>query len=420
IEAILRKALEKEKERRYQSADAMADDFERFLRHEIVVARADTRFYIFRKTVRRYRIQLAVAAGFVLLTTAAAIVSTSQYFRATRERDRFVQVADVAQDVMNQLLTKIDDRVSRLPGGQVARDQIQSDLRSKLEALAQLLESVGGMDRELAHVNLNLGKIAERRGDRVGAEQEYLAVIDAIAKSGESSAQMAALEIEAKIGLGAVVTDPVEFLHEAIALASARAAEAPDEEIFKVLWCEAEVQLARHFDMIGAYDEAAVAADRALRVFHSVPAESRFRPRLALAAADAHEQGGGVRRLLGDCDDSRWHYQVASDLLDELLDRSPADVLTRLRRMRLDIRTSGLLDRMGAKNDALRSLKRAISDGELLCQLDPSEFEWSLSLVHAYLLKADIVGRDDPRSARETICDCRARLAAMSRATPGS
>ncbi|HPF41248.1 MAG TPA: serine/threonine-protein kinase [Phycisphaerae bacterium] len=420
IEAILRKALEKDKDRRYQSADAMADDFERYLRDEIVVARADTRFYIFRKTVRRYRIQLAVAAGFVLLTTAAAIVSTSQYFRASRERDRFVQVAGVAQDVMNQLLTKIDDRVSRLPGGQVARDQIQSDLRPKLKALAQLLQSVGGMDRELAHVNLNLGKIAERRGDRVGAEKEYLAVMDAIAKSGETSAAMAALEIEAKIGLGAVVTDPVALLHEAIELATARAAEAPDEVIFKALWCEAEVQLARHLDMTGAYYEAATAADRALDVFHSAPSDSGYRPRLVLAAADAHEQGGGVRRLLGDCGDSRWHYQVASDLLGELLDRSPADVLTRLRRMRLDIRTSGLLQSMGATEEALRSLNRAISDGELLCQLDPSEFEWSLSLVHACLFKADIVGRDDPGAARETICDCQARLAVMSRATPGS
>lgn len=71
LEQIVRKALAKDQQRRYQSADAFADDLDRFLAGQAVIAKADSALYVLRKTIRRYRAQFAVAGAFVLLLVFA-------------------------------------------------------------------------------------------------------------------------------------------------------------------------------------------------------------------------------------------------------------------------------------------------------------------------------------------------------------
>lgn len=78
IETIVAKALEKEADRRYQSAAGLADDIRRFLADQPVVARAPSTAYQLRKFVRRNK---ALVAG--ALATAVALLAgtvTASYF----------------------------------------------------------------------------------------------------------------------------------------------------------------------------------------------------------------------------------------------------------------------------------------------------------------------------------------------------
>lgn len=84
LEQIVHQALAKDKDRRYQSADALADDLNRFLSGQAVHAKADSTMYVLRKTVRRYRVQFAVAGAFVLLLVVALIGMTILWKRADR------------------------------------------------------------------------------------------------------------------------------------------------------------------------------------------------------------------------------------------------------------------------------------------------------------------------------------------------
>ncbi|MCB9855179.1 MAG: serine/threonine protein kinase [Phycisphaerales bacterium] len=419
VEAILRKALEKEKDRRYQSADAMADDFERYLRNEIVVARADTRFYVLRKTIRRYRIQLAVASGFVVLATVAAIVSTSLFFRASTERDRANKAVRVAQGVTIDVLTDIDDAVSRLAGGQAVQLRIHERIQKRLEELAKILEGVGGVEYERALLHLNLGKIAVRKGDRSKASAEYRAAIETVSGADKPDSVKSTLRIEGLIGLGSVLDEPGRVLDEAIRLASARAASSDDDEICNVLLCEAEVQRARHAESTGEFAMAALAADRALAAFDKISGSSPFYERAVLAAVDAHDRGGGCRRWLGECEKSEWHYQAALALLDQVLEKHSADCVMRFHRKRIYHRVFGLAHAAGDMKVASENLELAISDAEFLCGADPGDFEWSLSLVHVYLSRARIDLHTDVESARSAVRDCEQRLAKMEESSPG-
>lgn len=85
LDAIVLKALAKEKDRRYASAAEMRDDLRSWLEGGVVRARFDSRWYILRKTIRRHRWGVLLAgAGVIAIGTTATLglVAREQFSRA--------------------------------------------------------------------------------------------------------------------------------------------------------------------------------------------------------------------------------------------------------------------------------------------------------------------------------------------------
>ena len=78
IPTICAKALEKDKTRRYQSAGDLADDIRRYLRGEPIDAKRDSTAYMLRKTLRRYRWQIAALCIFIAMLGAFATYAMIQ------------------------------------------------------------------------------------------------------------------------------------------------------------------------------------------------------------------------------------------------------------------------------------------------------------------------------------------------------
>jgi serine/threonine protein kinase/Tfp pilus assembly protein PilF len=87
LENIVHTALAKDRERRYQSALALADDIQRYLRDEPILARPPSAVYRLYKFVRRRPRSLAAAALLAILTAAGA-VTEARAWSLGRERDR--------------------------------------------------------------------------------------------------------------------------------------------------------------------------------------------------------------------------------------------------------------------------------------------------------------------------------------------
>ena len=155
VETIVAKALEKDRDRRYRSAAALADDVRRYLNGEAIQARPPSMVYNLRVFARRNKgLVGGVAAVFVVLA-AGVVVSTSLYLRSETARDE----ATVVKDVFVGALEKIDPN---LAPGQVADirewlDQIAADIETdpKLRhyplAEADLRTTVGRTYRHLGH-----------------------------------------------------------------------------------------------------------------------------------------------------------------------------------------------------------------------------------------------------------------------------
>ena len=82
LDWIVMKALEKDRRRRYDTASTLAQDIERHLGHEPVIARPPSRVYRFQKLVRRNRLTFAAAGAVIVALAFGAVVSAWQWRRA--------------------------------------------------------------------------------------------------------------------------------------------------------------------------------------------------------------------------------------------------------------------------------------------------------------------------------------------------
>lgn len=86
LETIVLKALARERERRYASAGALAEDVRRYLSRRPILARPPTRWYLFRKFAARNRGVVAGAGLAVAALLAGMAVSLTMYARAESAR----------------------------------------------------------------------------------------------------------------------------------------------------------------------------------------------------------------------------------------------------------------------------------------------------------------------------------------------
>ena len=83
LDWIVMKSIDKDRSRRYETANALAEDIGRFLEDEPVQAAAPSSAYRFSKFARRHKAALGVAALITLILVAATAVSVRQAIRAS-------------------------------------------------------------------------------------------------------------------------------------------------------------------------------------------------------------------------------------------------------------------------------------------------------------------------------------------------
>jgi tetratricopeptide (TPR) repeat protein/serine/threonine protein kinase len=166
LDWIVMKCLEKDRSRRYETANGLARDLQRYLGGEAVEACPPSAVYRLRKFARKYRRPLATAAAFVALVLVAVGVGAWQAVHLARaERDQALQQAKRSQDV--------HDAVAQVQALRAqARTTASGDLSKWAEARAMarraeaLLEG-GPVEPELAErVQALLAELAEEETDR--------------------------------------------------------------------------------------------------------------------------------------------------------------------------------------------------------------------------------------------------------------
>jgi serine/threonine protein kinase/tetratricopeptide (TPR) repeat protein len=168
LDWVAMKALEKDRTRRYETANELAIDIERHLGDEPVSAGPPSVGYRLHKFVRRHR--TAVASGLLVAAAIVAglVVSTVMYFRAEQARGREAAAraeaerqAHISQAVNeflnNDLLASFDP--DKAKGREITIMEVLDNAAKKLEGKFKDAPSIEASIRDtLGTVYMNLGK----------------------------------------------------------------------------------------------------------------------------------------------------------------------------------------------------------------------------------------------------------------------
>ncbi|MBK8979471.1 MAG: SUMF1/EgtB/PvdO family nonheme iron enzyme [Planctomycetes bacterium] len=113
LDWIAMRAMAKEPERRYDSANALAVDLQRHLDHEPVLAGPPSPAYRLKKALRRYRVQVLGAAAVVLTAVLGAVVAVGYARDAEARTEEFNQLS--AAVLLERVQKMLSDPPPALP-----------------------------------------------------------------------------------------------------------------------------------------------------------------------------------------------------------------------------------------------------------------------------------------------------------------
>ena len=159
LDNIVAKALKKLPQERYATVGALADDLQRYLRHQPVAARRDSFGYRAAKFVRRNRLALALAMAAGLALVAAAVRERQLRGRAEAEARKAVAVQDYLVSVFGaadpyasserqptEITARalLDRGVDRIDTALANQPDVRTELRG---ALGRVYRNLGFYDR---------------------------------------------------------------------------------------------------------------------------------------------------------------------------------------------------------------------------------------------------------------------------------
>jgi eukaryotic-like serine/threonine-protein kinase len=175
LDWVVMKCLEKDRARRYETANGLAADIHRHLNNEPVLARPPSRLYEFQKSVRRHKFGFAAAATLILVLAVGALVSTSQAVRATRaerEQSRLRQDAVTSRNTESKLRAEAQANEQRAKTEAIKSEQVAKFLKHMLEGVGPsvALGRDTAMLREI--LNQTAKHVATDLGQQPAAEAE--------------------------------------------------------------------------------------------------------------------------------------------------------------------------------------------------------------------------------------------------------
>ena len=194
VETIALKALEKERDRRYQSATDFGQDIERYLNNEAITARRPSLTYQLRVFARRNRAACLAVTAIMVVLFSATVVSSVLYLRADRERQRAVaaeQSAVKAAEKADSVSAFLQNMLSTAnPYESGDRSLLVVDMLDRASEMAA--EQLSGQPEVEASIRRTIGETYRRLALHEEGERELRRSIElAVTSLGEDQAFVA-------------------------------------------------------------------------------------------------------------------------------------------------------------------------------------------------------------------------------------
>jgi serine/threonine-protein kinase len=378
LETICLKCLQKSPERRYGSAEALADDLRRYLSGEPVRARPTKEWERAWKWIKRRPVVSGLAAALLLAIATGTVASWLLAARAERaaadaraDRDRAVTARARTREALDAMVSEIsgDSLTAQKALSPEQKKFLSNAVKYYEEFAAEPGEDRQGQER-LAKALLSLGRIRYRLGQSEEGAQVFRRAVElytALAADSPSVPQFRHGLAYSQNDLGLILENlgalsKAEAAHRAaIANFGTLAAELPDEVAYHQGLAESLNNLGALLNKLGKRVEAevtyrmCVAEDEKLAVKY--PAAPKYRS----ALAQSQNNLGGLLNTIGKPTEAESAFRAAVALSEKLIANYPDVPGYRHSLAGTQISLGNLLGGLGRVTEAEAALRGAVT-----------------------------------------------------------
>ena len=405
LDWIVMKCLEKDRGRRYETVNSLADDIERHLKLEPVVAAAPGALYRAGKFVRRHRFGVAMAATLTLALTAGLVAALLGFAQAKREREHAERLAReearqreiaeanylTAREAVDQMLTRLAADLAGQPHmSQIRRQLLEDALRfyqgflqqkgndpELRHAVAQTYMRVGLIYHDLGQYDKSL----EPLGKALALLEDLAQRNPNVAEYREEMVRTHAFTAGANMSLERTAQS-VAHRQSAVALCEELQRKHPDAPKYLTMGAYAHVDLGNAFR--GRPRDKLEEKQQALRLYEE--RRTRF-PNLpedpVLLSHIRHWLGRSLEEM-GRFEEAEQQYRQAHELRTQLVANQPGSAELKQSLAHIKWYLGDLLVQTGRPREGEKFIREAIAIMEKNLEDDPDFLEWWRRLGYVY------------------------------------
>jgi tetratricopeptide (TPR) repeat protein len=339
LDWIVMKALEKDRNRRYETASAFAADVQRYLQDEPVQACPPSAGYRLRKYWRRHR-GTVLAVGLVLLALLGGIAATTwQAVRATGAEDQaktaLVEARQAGQQTLEALHALTDEVLERLMTRQMQLTEQDRAFLRKVLGYYEGFAATRGDGPESRAIRAEgyyrVGVIRTHLGEWQDAQSAYehaLALYQQLADDFPTQPDYRLNLARSHHDLGrfrghrgAVEAE----YNQALALYQQLVADFPRNGIYRVNLATVHDNRGEFLAKLGQHAEAEADYRQALALYQQVTADFPTEPRYRSPLTVCHNRLGNLLQKLGKPIQAETEYRQALAISKQLAEDFPAD-----------------------------------------------------------------------------------------------
>jgi serine/threonine protein kinase len=324
LDWIVMKALEKDRNRRYETANGFAADVRRYLHDEPVMACPPSASYQFRKFARRHKRGFA-AVGLVcgLLATAVVVLLFANYHimqqrnLAQREHERAEANLTAARAAVDNYLTTVSENTllkSSLPGLQPLRKELLQSALRYYQGFVRENQDDPALRFELASATFRVGVITSEIESQdkglnylIEARNQFQGLVDSQPTNVDYQAGLGRCFLRIGFvlyGLGKH-QEAIASFQEGIAILEAILPQRADDNMLRANLAFGHHYLSLKQVELGRYEEGSQHSRRAIELRQDLvernPSEARYRDDLALSihnlSSAQHQEGQPLEAL---------------------------------------------------------------------------------------------------------------------------
>ncbi|MEO2091811.1 MAG: protein kinase, partial [Gemmataceae bacterium] len=400
LDWIVMKALEKDRGRRYETANGFAADVLRYLSGEAVLAHPPSTAYRVKKFVRRHKGQV-IAVSLVLLALLAGIAGTTLgLLEARRQEAEANKQAELARDEATEKdrqrgIAEASERKA------VAAKEVEAQQRTLAEAEKKKAIEFRNkaLDALRATTGADVEKLLGAKKQLTTNEQEYLEAIakrwQAFAREEGSDEQSRAIRAEghyrvARLWLKLSRPEDARAQYErAVLLLEPLSTEFPANAYYREELAACHTDLGLALTGLGKVDRAEVQYRKGLTLREKLVADWPTNPAYRINLAVSHGNLGNLFRYLGKWDDAERQFRKAIAVQEQIDSDRSTNTDPNYRTNRLELaqgygNLGNLLSDMGKRPEAVKQYRKGET---LLVQLVtdfPAEprYRFALAGIH--------------------------------------